>query len=294
MVTGRDFGTGDNMRYAASRRHAGELSQSLRDRRWNRRHTVFALLFVFALIGWSYILFVSDALTVQEVEAPGLKILDAQELEREVYGILDGREGWRPWSPRHIWFIDGQKLQEKIKDHLFVLSVDVDKVGFNVLRLKIEERSKRFVFYSHRQYFWADMQGVLGEELSLEERRDVQARILGQRPARIDEPPLIHVDLDEDVTSGYVIGRMDEVRSWIQTSEELLKAGIAYREYSPPTSSSTVGLLRSQEGYPVVMDTSQSLSGQIKTFLAFVQSKPKDLKVEEYVDVRIPGRIYVK
>ena len=177
---------------------------------------------------------------------------------------------------------------------MFVLSVDVDKVGFNVLRLKIEERSRRFVFYSHKQYFWADMNGALTEELTTDERRSMQERILGQRAVHDDDPPLIHRDLDEFVEPGYVIADAETVRTWTETSEALLKAGLLYREYSPPTGSTTVAVVRSQEGYPVMLDTSESLESQIKTFLAFVQSHPKDLKVEEYVDVRIPGRIYVK
>lgn len=272
----------------------GDLTRAFRERRASKRKTVFIILGIFAVIGWLYVFFMSDFFLVNEVQVEGIQNLDPVDVNREVLAILDSREGWRPWPKRHLLFINTEDLKARLNDRLFVTKVTVDKQFRNVLRLKVEERAKRFVLHSKQQYAWIDLQGVVTDELTLDEKKNVQARLLGQRPASPDEPPVIKRNLDELVSSGYDVFSSDEPKEFIRMSEQLMTLGLAYREIEPPGASSSLMKVLSPQGYEVLMDVTAPLDLQVQTYLAFIQAKPKNVENVEYVDVRVPGRVYLK
>lgn len=270
------------------RREKGEASVS-------KRRIVFLLLASFAGIGWIHLIFVSDWLSVREIRAESLKQLEQADVAREVFVLLDERGGWRPWPARHAWFIDRQGLKQKLQHQLFAEFVSVDKINNNVLRLKIEERSKRFILHSHQQYVWVDLNGIITTELTFDERRDAQSRLLGHRVSRLDDAPVIHVDQDQILHVGENVAFGDDVRWWIQSAKQIMKEGFFYREMIPPERpSSTTATFVAQEGYGVLIDLHDPLAPQVRSYLAFLQSHRMKTKVAEYVDIRIPGKVYVK
>lgn len=273
---------------------AGDINRDLRKARSSKRRAVFVIMGAAAVFGWTYLVFISDVFSVNAVEVRGAKDLDPLDITREIFAVLDEREGFRPWPERHSWFINRKHLEEKLKQRLFVLNASVDNSYGNVLRLSIEERVKRVVFHSRQQYFWLDLQGVVTEALTDEEKRDVQARLLGHRPVRSDEPPVIKRNLDEPVAAGYVLTEPNETRGWIELSEKLASTGFSYREFEPPTASSSLFKVLSVEGYTVLMDVTAPIVSQVHTYQAFIKNKPKDLGEPEYIDVRVPGRVYLK
>jgi hypothetical protein len=272
----------------------GDINRALRQQRFSKRNAVFLILGAVALFGWPYVLFMSDAFTVNAVEVRGLKTLDPVDVTREVFHVLDARGEWRPWPSRHAWFIDQEALKMQLKDRLFISDVVVDKSYNNILRLSIEERSKKVIYHSHQQYFWVDIQGVATAELSDDERKSAQARLLGQRTPNSDDAPIIKNDLDETINQGFVLADSRRAKEWIKLAEDLKSYKLLYREIEPPTASSTLFTVLSQEGYDVLMDITAPLDLQVKTYQAFMKSKPKDLKPLDYVDVRVPGRVYLK
>lgn len=277
-----------------ARLEEGDINRGLKRAKSTKRRAVFTILGLGAVFGWTYLVFISDVFSVNAVEVRGVKDLDPVDVTREVFDVLDERASFRPWPARHAWFINQKELEERLKTRLFVLNATVEKSYDNVLRLSIEERVKRMVFHSRQQYFWLDLQGVATQELSQEEKRDVQARLLGHRPVRVDEPPVIKRNLDEPVSAGFVLTDQNEARHWIGLSEKLGMAGLAYREIEPPAASSSLFKVLSVEGYTVLMDVTASIESQVHTYQAFIKNKPKDLGQPEYIDVRVPGRVYLK
>lgn len=271
-----------------------DINRALRQRRFSKRNAVFLILGGVALFGWPYVLFMSDAFTVNAVEVRGGKSIDHTEVTREVFKALDEREEWRPWPARHAWFIDPESLSGTLKDRLFVANVIVDKSYNNILRLSIEERSKKVIYHSHKQYFWVDIQGVATEELTDEERKSAQSRLLGQKLATTDDAPIIKTNLEFEIQKGMALTDTRRAKEWIKLAEDLKSYKLVYREIEPPTASSTLFKVLSHEGYDVLMDITAPLDLQVKTYQGFVKAKPANLKPLEYVDVRVPGRIYLK
>lgn len=272
----------------------GDLHHAFRARRVSKRNAVFTLLGCTAVLGWLYVIFMSQLFIVNEVQAEGLKTLDQLDVTREVLAALDERGEWRPWPKRHALFLDEESLKEKLKTRLFVANVTVDKSHFNILRLKIEERAKRFVLHSRQQYFWIDLQGVATDELSLDEKKHVQARLLGNRSISPDEPPVVKRNLEDVISSGYTVFTADESKQWIQVSDQIVRAGLLYREIEPPGSSSTLLNVLGPEGYDIHMDLTSPIGVQVRTYQAFIKAKPSDIDKVQYIDVRVPGRVYLK
>lgn len=273
---------------------AGDVNRSLHQARNSKRRAVYSILALSAVLGWTYIVFISDVFAISEVEVRGVKALDPMDISKEVFDILDSREEYRPWPARHAWFIDRTKLAAELKARLFVLDATVDNSYGSVLRLKIEERSKRVVFHSHQQYFWIDLQGVATDELTTNEKLDVQTRLLGNRSIRSDEPPIIKRDLDEPVAAGFVLTTPQEAREWIELSERVRASGLIYRELEPPTASSSLFKVLSAAGHNVLMDITAPIEIQVQTYQAFLKNQPENIGKPDYIDVRVPGRVYFK
>lgn len=272
----------------------GDLTRAFQARKASKRRTTFFILGICAVVGWAYILFFSDLFIVNATEVEGIESLDPIDVHREVLAVLDERGEWRPWPKRHIFFLDENKLRDRLKDRLFVSDVTVDKQGRNILRLKIEERLKNFILHSKQQYAWVDYQGVVTEELTADEKRHVQALLLGQRSPDSSEPPIIKRNLDELVASGYQVFTDHEAKEWIDMAERLRALNVSYREFEPPGVSSTIMKVLSSEGYELLMDVTVPLDIQIGTYRAFIKAKPRDVDQVEYIDVRVPGRVYLK
>ena len=259
------------------------------------RRFVFLLLGGIACVGWMYLLFVSDLLNVRTVLANPLKTLDEIEIAKEVYLVLDSRGGWRPWSTRHRFFINTTALEKTLQEHLFAERVTVDRFSYSVLRLKIEERAKRVVLHSHQQYVWVDLSGMVTAFLTVDEKRDAQARLLGSRLTRSDDAPLVHLDMDRELKIGDSIVFGDDVKLWIRSASQIMKEGVLYRDMIPPDSpSSTTAILTSSQGFPVLVDLAESLIPQIRSYRTFMEQAGQGLVVTSYVDARIPGKVYVK
>lgn len=277
----------------ASRYASGDWNRAARAERWNRRTAVFGMLAATGVIGWAYVLLMSPLFMVNDVQVEGIKTLDPMEVTKEALRTLDSREGGPIWLKRHIWFIDTEKLQNELKERIFAANVIVDKSWPNVLRLSVEERSKRMIFHSRQQYFWVDLQGFATAELSSDEKHDAQSRLLGQRAADLNDAPIIKHNFDDPVAVGAGVTDSFGAREWLDLAEQLNKAGMPYREVEPPDASSTRFNVLANDGYNVVMDITTPIDLQVKTYNAFKSSKP-NLKGVEYVDVRVPGRVTLK
>lgn len=257
------------------------------------RLQVFAFLSVFAILGWMYVFFISDAFVIREIETDGLSTLTSLDVSREVYRVLDARASWRPWSPRQGWFIDRDALTKELEERLFAESVTVDTISAHVLRLIVKERSKRVLLHVGTSFVWADRTGVVTDELTDLERVDVQARLSRKRFSSSRDPEIFLLPESTELTTGYVAVSTSTMRSWIALSDAFKSSGLNFMELRPPEATSTRVTVKTEEGYVVFLDTQIPLKTQVDAYRAFLKMKPLP-KVSEYIDVRVPGKMYIK
>lgn len=254
----------------------------------------FIFLSMVACVGWLYVILVSEAFQIKDIEVRGVRELDPIEVKREAYRLIDSQErGW-PWHARHVWFLNAEALRDELTEKLLVDRVTVEKSQGNVLRLMVEERSRRAIVRTAEKSFWIDGHGAMMESLNALEEKDLEARLSNKRASTVNDPPIIHAPSNTVLLMPQ--GTPDPViRSWLDIALQVQKQGINYQEIVPSVSTSTSRFaLRMSQGYEVWLDTSDTLETQLEAFKAFEKQRPKDVKVQEYVDVRIPSRIYVK
>lgn len=259
------------------------------------RVAFFIFLAIVAVIGWLYVFFISDAFHINDIEVAGAKGIDATFVKREVYDAIDLRP--RPfWEPaRHTLFLTAAQLEPILTEKLGVEHLMIEKPRLNVLRLIVQERVRRLILHTPTTYFWLDGRGMVLAELTSTEQHDAEARLARKRISTPTDVPIVRYEMLEPIVVDQAI-QDPQISRWLAISLQLQKQGIGYLEIQPPgTPSSTRLVVITAQGYEAWFDTSQdTLETQIEAFKAFQQQKPKDLQVKEYVDARIPQRIYVK
>lgn len=262
-----------------------------------RRRFAFFALGLFASAGWGSLLFFSDLLAVRTVQIVEGKGIDPIEAKAAVLRLLDERVSWRPWSPRHIWFVDEPSLAEQLKTRWFAESVEVrTSVGSNIVRLIIKEQKNSLLVKTPTQFLRVDAQGIVREELNPAERLAVMQRLAG-RTTNISSSTeaLIELpNLSDPVAVRYRLPlEVSELRRWFLVDQELHRQGLAvsYIRVEPQRL-----VLYGQDGIPSYIDPLENVLAQIKALHEF-QARVKARKVEpakEFIDARIPGRLYVK
>lgn len=262
-----------------------------------RRRFVFLTLGIFAALGWGSLIFLSTLFTVQQVELEGGKGIDPLTAKAIVFQTLDQRASWRPWSPRQIWFLDKETLAERLKLQWYADSVQIETRPFsNIVRLIIKEQTNSLFIKTPNQYLRVDAQGVVREELSATDRLQVLQRITGRTDlaASSTEPIIELPNITDAVASGYRLPEpLEDIRLWFTLSKLLKQTNITVR-YLRIEPARIV--LFGQDEIPVYLDGSQNLSAQLKGLREYYSAQKKQ-KLEpptQFIDARIPGRLYVK
>lgn len=246
--------------------------------------------FVLAII---WFVFVSGFWSVSGIEATGLQSLSSGEVASTTYGILD-TSSWKPWDKRNIFLIDPKTLSDQLRESLFAESVAVEKSYPNVLRLIIKERQRSVVVSANSQLLDVDTNGIVTSEATGADAQQSQLRLAGKALADPTHKPVIDTNLDEAATAGYQVTDAATVRAWLESYQAFIASGLKFRYMHLMTPTSTMAYVISDAGYQVIMDMDQPLQPQIETYQKFLRSKPKDLQISQYVDVRVPGKLYVK
>lgn len=279
-----------------------------RSRREHDRPTVaYAILGSFCVLSLTWFLFVSRYWSVHKIEIQGLKELSREEVETAIYDMLDhgslfDHGSWKPWDRRNLFFIDEQELAYLLQGRLFAESVSVKTVYPDILRLKIIERQRKVVYVIENQMFRVDTQGIIiGNEIPL--AAHIRSRMFGRTLADSSHPTILVQSVDRSATgtssgvattTGQQFIDAETVKRWIETNQALIDSGLHFKvlEVVRPGSRSFKVIL--DTGYNLVMDFQTSIQMQIETYKKFIQTKPKDIQINEYVDVRVPGKLYVK
>ncbi len=283
------------------------------------RTTAYLLVASCAAMGAIWFVFVSHYWSVQSIEVSGLKDLGRGEVESTVYDILD-HGSKRPWDQRNLFFINANSLAAALTDKLFAENVTVEKSYPNVLRLIITERQRRVVYGVNDRLLDIDPHGfVTGDEptstagyfydlassktfadknhatfvrqstfidttvTSTASSTDIMMEILSDATSTSENATATKQFVDSDV-----------VIRWLQASKTLLASNLRYRLFEVTNPTSDTLKVVTEQGYRIIFDLKQDLGVQMDSYIKFLKSKPKDLNITDYIDVRIPGKIFAK
>ena len=260
-----------------------------------RRQFAFAALGIFSLAGWASLVFGSQLFTVRDVVVAEGKGISAAEAKASVFQLLDQRPGWRPWPPRHRWFIDAETLAEQLKARWFAESVEVAvSPGSNIVRLIIRQQNRSFIVKTPGQFLRVNAQGVVEDELPAGERLPVLQRMAGRAAGPATEPIIEWPAAAESMAPGYHLPvSTDQLRSWFVLDQQVRKAGmdLAYVRVEPNRL-----VLFAQDGIPTYIDPSQNVLAQINAVQEFRRRAGKNgvEPATAFIDARVVGRLYVR
>lgn len=261
--------------------------------RRSSRLIVSCLCLTFLVVSSVWFLFVSGVFTVTQIEVKGIKALDQEVVASTTYQLIDAG-AWKPWDKRNLFFIQPTTLAEDLQHQLFAEQVTVEKVYPNVLRLLISERQRSVVMVSKGQFLLVDVQGIVTAEADPATLERVQRLLSKNDLMSADQLPVIIHDLPEPATAGYQAAKPESVRAWIEASKTLLGARIRHRYLTVPDIDGTTMEVQTDGNINIVMERGSQMATQIEMYRKFMENKQKEVQVKEYIDVRVPGKVFVK
>jgi len=272
---------------------SGTFSQARGLLQKSNRFLVLLLVSAFVLAAGAWFVFVSGYFSVNRIEMNDLHTVSREEVISNTYDILEqGR--WRLWDKKNIFLVDAKDLAGQLKDRLFAERVTVNKFYPNILRLMIEERQRSVILVSKGQLLVIDMEGMVAGEAGENATKEAQAVLSGSLIADLKRTPIIMCDLPELAAAGYQVTDQSTLKSWIGAYRTFIASGLKFRYIKIQSLKAKTAKLVMQDGWDAYFDLGKDLQSQIETYEKFIKSKPPGFKVDEYIDVRVPGKIYVK
>jgi hypothetical protein len=263
------------------------------DQQRSSRGFVILLVVAFFVIGTAWFIFSSGFWNVSTVEINGLQSMDRGEVTREVDNYFEQRNRFL-WKGRNLLMLDAGDFTQTLKDRLFIANVTVDKVYPSILRLMIEERQRSVILVSNEQFVNVDTTGVVTSyviEPALSSARDIiAARSLMDSSAT----PVIIMNADDPLAPGFQIAAPEQIKGWLDTFQTLLGAGLKIRFMKIQAPDASLARFVSDKGYDIYFDLKRSLEGQLATYLSYMRSGDSKNPINYYIDVRIPGRVFIK
>jgi len=255
--------------------------------------TGIVLMIAFVLIASAWFVFQSGFFDVVEVQVEGIRTLERGDVDREVGEALAVQSRWRPWHPENVLFIDELALKARLKERLFAENVTVDKSFPNILRLKVEERQRSVVLVSNEQYVLVDTTGVVTGYAEDEVLSSAMDRIAARAFLTDVSLPVIQMPTADPLAPGYQIADADVVRKWIEISRILISRGHDTHFMKIEAPGANLARFVMIRRYELRLDLAKPVEEQIETYEAYLRTEGED-GITEYIDVRVPGKAFVK
>lgn len=258
-----------------------------------KQAVAYALLISFVVLGGIWFLFFSGFFDVHKIELSKLQVLSEGAIrgEMEVYFNQPKRH---LWGNRNIFSLDEQGLVKHLGSKFFVDKITVDKIYPNILRLKITERQRSVVLVTNTDIYVVDDYGVISERANTSTVAATRQFLTGATSVETSKEIYVISPTSTSLEKGQSFSSSTRVRAWLELGSELRDAGIWFRalQIQPEPLNTLYVILK--ENKNVILDLDQPVDAQIETLRQFILTKPKWNEINDYIDVRIPGKIYYK
>ncbi|MBU2566969.1 FtsQ-type POTRA domain-containing protein [Patescibacteria group bacterium] len=258
------------------------------------RLMIYALCLFFLIVGSFWFLFFSKYFDIKQYEIEPLKVLQEDAVIGEIGEFFNNKATRWPWGSKNIFSANTEELEKYLSKVFFVNKVTVDKKYPNILRLKIWERQRSVVFITNSNIYIVDDYGVISELADEATVSSTRAFLTSSAPIESSKEIYVFAPTSTSYEKGTVIANSNTVRAWLNLTTKLRDAGIWFKAlHLDPDVPSIVKIIL-KENKSVVIDVDADLDMQIETLRMFIQAKPPWDDIHEYIDVRVPGRIYYK
>jgi hypothetical protein len=241
------------------------------------------IIVVVALVASIYgVLFWSRLFRVQEAIVIGANRVSPDEVSQHVASLLQGFR-WGIIPRDALLGVSRQEVTDSVSGLSPVIkSVNVTKELPDLLKVTIEERTPLAIWSAAGQFFFVDERGITYDEIMRSESRDVSL------PVIVDERHRATVEQDRVIT--------EESLVFVRTLFEAISrdAGVGVNFFIAPSRLAPDLIVVTNEGWKIFFDTTKPADLQVATLKEVLQTQVKDRASLQYVDLRIPGRVFVK
>lgn len=302
-----------------NRREGGIYAVERRSKHASARTITVVLTVAAIACGVVWLLFWSSYFVVSRYDIQGLKSVSRGEVEADIEADLDHAK-WHPGDARNIFLLNPQALANQLKDQIFAQNVTVDKQYPNVLRLNIEERQRSVMVSSNDQLLTVDTNGVVENVVQLapiqppvvvdasstSSTSTTTTAPMPSTPYQVQLylthapiwtsklPPLIQINLPEEATTTQQVTDADTVKKLIEAFQAIADSGIHFRYLTSASFDERTIYVVTDKGYNVILDIGSDLGPQLTTYQKFIQHEPKGMVVSQYIDARVPGKVFVR
>ncbi len=242
-----------------------------RGRRVSGRAIAAVMLAAGAAAAIGYFLVFSPLFWVQDVSVSGTRTVDRDTVVRDAKRASEQHFG--PIASRSLALVDTGSVARALKDaHEDVAQVEVAKSWPNRLNVDVTERESTLLWQSRDKYYLVDGQGVAFENADV-----------GQDLITVEDSTGLPVELGKRVASARFIKSLQDIQRDLKT------AGFTVKGFRIPETTFEVQAI-TDRGYYALFDTTRSASFQVDA----LKRATDQLKPNQYADLRVPGRVYVK
>ncbi len=249
----------------------------------------YILLGVIALFGWFFFFFRSEFFDIRgiEIQTSGGFVTEGDVLPI-VLQSLDAQSA-RPWSSRHLFFLPEEKVEEGIRVALYAEDVKVGEIDNGILRLSISFGS-RFLYTTQNGELFLKCAVARPAGIVLEDPVILNA---------VKKRYLVSTDFTTQSLDGLVYIRKTTSTLEVPVIKRLLELARSLDDHETRFAhfeerSSTEVSVQLDRDRQLLMDLNQPLVDQVERGQALLREKEyKDLKPLT-IDLRIPGRAYLR
>lgn len=245
------------------------------------RIAVISLIFIL-LVAIFYTLFWTDLFRVKEPVIVGTKRIAPSKISQVLEPLLAGLR-WKIVPANALLAISPNKIRANLKDvSPVVADVEVQRALPDILKIKIKEREPLAIWSAAGKFFFVDKRGIAYEEILRSESRDVSL------PVIVDERHRATIDGDRVIT----VESLEFVKKTYANITRQADIGINF--FIAPSRLAPDLILVTSEGWKIYFATAQDPKIQAAILQEVLGTQVKDRSTLQYIDLRIPGRVFVK
>lgn len=276
------------------RKETGMFAEDRVDRQNKSRWVKFSLFASFIILSLFWFIFYSNYFSVTEYEVGDLNVLSREAVIGEVEAYFNRPKEW-PWGNRNILILDPIKIENHLADKFFIDRATVDKSYPNILRLNIQERQRSVILVTKTGVYIIDDYGVVTDLADSVTASAIMSALTDSSPVDTPKEVLIISSVTSTYDKGQVYVESNRVRQWLDLTLKLRDTGIWFKglDIGSEPDRDTMNLVL-KENISVLMELDDTVDLQIETLRQFLNTKPDLSEVREYIDIRVPGKIYYK
>ncbi|OWK27064.1 MAG: hypothetical protein US76_00355 [Parcubacteria group bacterium GW2011_GWA2_38_13b] len=277
----------------------------------------FLALMIFAGGGFFYLFFISPVFQINQIAINGNKNISEKNIDQTVDEYLNRRFLFF-WRPRNIILAKSKEISQKILDkYVLIGEVSVAKKYFHKIEIAIKEREifaiwcKAVIRKQDKDINEAIINEVSGDLLTIKDIEIAEEFIPTDRCYYIDDTGIIFSKAPQSF--GSLILRIDEIYDKdVKIGDKILNNGIIASIMSVQKSFNTKNLkiikffiknlklpdleILTSENWKIYLDRDANIENQMEILEKVLEKKitVSERKNLEYIDLRIPDRVYYR